>query len=140
MIFAALAKVRSAVAWRLHRLLGDRLINRALLTAAKYWRSTVRTPVYVAVAGSAGKTTAKELMLGMLARKGKGVGNTGSLNNDIAIAMALLRARPFHTHFVTELSEDRPGAMDRSLRLLRVQRRPDAGEGGGDGRGGWRSL
>ena len=119
MSFRFLLRLRSAMAWRLHRLLGDRLVYGALLVAAKHWRSAVRSPVYIAVAGSAGKTTAKELLLGMLASGAKGVGNPGSFNNVEEIAMAMLRVRPSHGHFVTELSEDRPGTMDRALGLLR---------------------
>jgi len=46
------------------------------------------------------------------------VGNAGSFNNIEEIAKALLRVRPWHRFFVTELSEDRPGVMDRPLALL----------------------
>ncbi|MDO9195022.1 aminoacyl-tRNA hydrolase [Rhodoferax sp.] len=111
-------RVRDALAWRLHRLLGDRLVYDTLLAAAKRWRRAMRRPVYIAVAGSAGKTTAKELMLGMLSQHGKGVGNVGSFNNIEEIAKALMRVRPWHRFFVTELSEDRPGVMDRPLALV----------------------
>jgi len=111
-------RVRDALAWRLHRLLGDRVVYGSLLAVAARWRRAMGRPVYIAVAGSAGKTTAKELMLGMLAQQGKGVGNAGSFNNIEEIAKALLRVRPWHRFFVTELSEDRPGVMDRPLALL----------------------
>jgi len=111
-------RARDALAWRLHRLLGDRVVYGSLLAVAARWRRAMRRPVYIAVAGSAGKTTAKELMLGMLAQQGKGVGNAGSFNNIEEIAKALLRVRPWHRFFVTELSEDRPGVMDRPLALL----------------------
>lgn len=113
------SRLRDALAWRLHRLLGDRVVYGSLLAAARRWRGAMRKPVYMAVAGSAGKTTAKELMLGMLSQHGKGVGNVGSFNNIEEIAKALLRVRPWHRFFVTELSEDRPGVMDRALALLR---------------------
>ena len=119
MKLAVPARVRGAIAWRLHRLFGDRLVYGTLLIAAKYWRSAMRNTVHIAVVGSAGKTTAKELMLGMLAGSGRGVGNPGSFNNIEEIAMAMLRVRPWHKHFVTELSEDRPGMMERTLGLLR---------------------
>lgn len=113
------SRLWDGLAWRLHRLLGDRVVYGSLLAAARRWRRAMRQPVYIAVAGSAGKTTAKELMLGMLSHRGKGVGNAGSFNNIEEIAKALLRVRPSHRFFVTELSEDRPGVMDRALALLR---------------------
>ena len=113
-----IARVRNALAWRLHRLLGDRVVYGTLLTAARRWRRILRNPVFIGVAGSAGKTTAKELLLGMLSHHGNGVGNVGSFNNIEEIAKAILRERPTHRFFVTELSEDRPGAMDRPLELV----------------------
>ena len=110
-------RARDAVAWRVHKLLGDHLVYGALLAGARRWRQMLRRPVFIGVAGSAGKTTTKELLLGLLAHKGMGVGNIGSFNNVEEIAKALLRARPSHDFFVTELSEDRPGAMDQPLAL-----------------------
>jgi len=118
-LFKLMLRARGALAWRLHRLLGDRVVYGALLAAARHWRRAMRKPVFIAVAGSAGKTTAKELMLGMLSHQGRGVGNVGSFNNIEEIAKALLRVRPSHHFFVTELSEDRPGVMDQPLALLR---------------------
>ena len=112
-------KLKRAVAWRLHRVLGDKVVYGTLLECAKRWRQILNRPTYIAVIGSAGKTTAKELLLGMLSHKGRGIGNPGSFNNIEEIAMAMLRLRPWHSFFVSELSEDRPGVMDRSLALLR---------------------
>lgn len=114
-----LIRVRDALAWRLHRLLGDRLVYGSLLAAARLWRRAMRRPVFVAVTGSAGKTTTKELLLGMLARSGAGVGNFSSFSNIEEIAKAMLRLRPSHRVFVTELSGHNPGEMDRPLALLR---------------------
>ena len=112
-------KLKRAVAWRLHRVLGDKIVYGTLLECAKRWRQILSRPTYIAVIGSAGKTTAKELLLGMLAHQGRGVGNPGSWNNIEEIAMAMLRVRPWHSFFVSELSEDRPGVMDRCLALMR---------------------
>jgi UDP-N-acetylmuramoyl-tripeptide--D-alanyl-D-alanine ligase len=122
-ITESFARLRGALGWRLHRLLGDRTVYGALLVAARRWRVLLRKPVYFGIAGSAGKTTTKELLLGMLSHKGRGVGNDRSYNNIEEIAKALLRLRPSHRFFVTELSEDRPGVMDRPLALLQ----PDIG-------------
>ena len=118
-ITKTLLRTRDAIAWRLHRVLGDRVVYGSLLVIARLWRRILKRPVFIGVAGSAGKTTAKELLLGMLAHHGKGVGNVGSYSNIEEIAKAILRARPWHSFFVTELSEDRPGVMDRPLELVR---------------------
>ena len=60
----------------------------------------------------------KELMLGMLSHKGKGVGNFSSYNNIEEIAKPMLRLRPTHKFFVTELTGDKPNAMDKPLALV----------------------
>ncbi|MDP2323696.1 MAG: aminoacyl-tRNA hydrolase [Gammaproteobacteria bacterium] len=110
---------RDALGWRLHRLLGDRVVYGTLLAVASRWRRILTRPVYIGVAGSAGKTTTKELLLAMLAHRGGGVGNHSSFSNIEEIAKALLKLRPWHRVFVTELSEHRPNEMDRPLALLR---------------------
>ena len=86
---------------------------------AKRWRRLLRKPVYIGVTGSAGKTTTKELLLGMLSHRGRGVGNYGSYNTMVGITRALLQLRPTDSFFVTELSEHAPNEMDRPLALVR---------------------
>ena len=88
------------------------------LASAGLWRRLLKKPVFIGVTGSAGKTMTKELMLGMLAHKGKGVGNFSSYNNIEEIAKPMLRLRPTHRFFVTELTGDKPNAMDKPLALV----------------------
>lgn len=107
-----------ALAWRLRKVLGDDFFDRVKLALAPCWRPFLRGPVLVGVAGSVGKTTAKELLLGVLSRTGRGVGTVGSFNNIDATAQALLRLRPSDKFFVAELSEEKPGVMDAQLALL----------------------
>ncbi|MDP2369221.1 aminoacyl-tRNA hydrolase [Rhodoferax sp.] len=112
------ARVRDAIAWRLHKLLGDRVVYGSLVALAAGWRGILTKPVYFGVTGSAGKTTTKELLLGMLATTGRSVGNHSSFSNIEEIAKAMLKLRPTHRFFVTELSGHQPNEMDRPLKLL----------------------
>jgi len=89
-----------------------------MIVCARRWRSWLKKPVFIGVTGSAGKTTTKELLLGMLSHKGGAVGNDGSYSNIDKIAEALLRLMPWHSYFVTELSGHRPGEMDDNLPLV----------------------
>jgi UDP-N-acetylmuramoyl-tripeptide--D-alanyl-D-alanine ligase len=107
-----------AVSWRLHRLLGDRIVYGSLLKAAKVWRRVLKKTAFVGIAGSAGKTTAKELFTGMFANYGGAAGNRGTFNNIEEIAKAMLFARPSHRGFVSELSEHLPGEVARQATLL----------------------
>ena len=46
----------------------------------QHWRPFLKKPVFIGVTGSVGKTTTKELLLGMLGRRVRGW-HVGSLNN-----------------------------------------------------------
>ena len=108
-----------ATAWRLRRLVGDQRIDGAIVKTAQRWRNFLKKPLFIGITGSAGKTTTKELLLGVLAHKYRGVANPGSLNVLPEVAKTIWRVRPNHDFCVTELSEDRPGVMDGNLALLR---------------------
>ena len=116
--FGILARLSGALLWRVRRLTGDDLVDRAIVGIAPHWRRFLKKPVFIGVTGSVGKTTTKELLLGMLGRSGRGVGTIGSLNNIDATAQAMMRLRPSDTFFAAELSEDKPGVMDEQVALL----------------------
>ena len=90
-----------------------------MISCARRWRPLLKKPLFIGVTGSAGKSTTKELLLGMLSHKGQAVGNEGSYSNIDKQAEALLRLAPIHSFFVTELSGHRPGEMDDNLPLVR---------------------
>ncbi len=113
------ALLRDALAWRLRRALGDELPDRMMIAAARRWRPFLRKPVFVGIGGSVGKTTTKELLVGILSLDGRGTANPASLNALAEVAKTLLRARPRHSFCVAELSEDKPGLMDAPLALLK---------------------
>ena len=82
----------SDVAWQAQY--GDRLIlvNDVLQTLqqlAGYHRSTLNCPV-LAITGSNGKTTTKELVAAVLSKKYKTYATKGNLNNHIGIPLTLL--------------------------------------------------
>ena len=112
-------RVRHALRWRLRRLVSPRSRDRAVVTIARCWRSLLRKPTFIGITGSAGKTTTKELLTGVLSHKWPGIGCQDSLNELPEIATTLLRVRPTHEFCVAEMSEDRPGVLDASLALLK---------------------
>ena len=113
-----LVRLSGALLWRVRRLTGDDLVDRIIVKMAPHWRPFLKKPLFIGVTGSVGKTTTKELLLGILSRSGRGVGTIGSLNNLDATAQAMLRLRPSDNFFAAELSEDKPGLMDEQLALL----------------------
>lgn len=82
--------------------------RRALGRLAAGWAAQFPLQA-VAVTGSAGKTTVKEMLALML---GPGVLATrGNLNNEIGVPLTLLRAESVHRHAVIELGANHPGEI-----------------------------
>ncbi len=113
-----LTRLRDALAWRLRKLVGDRFVDRAIVNVAQRWRRLLKKPVFIGITGSAGKTTTRGLLLGILAHKGRGTGTRANFNRPTEVAETILRLRPTHDFCVAELSEGRPGELDGALALL----------------------
>ena len=109
---------KEALDWRVRILVGDDRLDKWLIRLARHWRPRLTKPVFVGITGSAGKTTTKELLFGVLSYKSRGVANPASLNVLPHVAKTILRARFHHAFCITELSEHKPGAMDEQLSLL----------------------
>lgn len=95
----------------------------ALQTIAARWRGWLATPV-VAITGSCGKTTTRE----MVAAIGEAAGlatlaSAANHNNEIGVPLTLLALRPHHRLAVVELGMNRPGEIALLTRLAR----PDLG-------------
>ncbi len=77
---------------------------------ARSHRDTFDIPV-IAVAGSNGKTTTKELLADLLSRRWKVLKTEGNLNNQIGAPAMLLRLRPDHQMAVIEIGTNSPGEI-----------------------------
>lgn len=80
----------------------------ALQRAAQAYRSRHLLPV-VAVAGSNGKTTTKEMLAAILSQQGPTLATRGNLNNHIGVPLTLLDLLPVHRFAVIEMGANRPG-------------------------------
>lgn len=93
----------------------------ALGRLAKYWRSKFNLPL-VAVTGSNGKTTVKEMIAAILAATNQSILATqGNLNNDIGMPMTLLKLRQEHAFAVIEMGMNHEG----EIRYLTKLAQPD---------------
>jgi len=90
----------------------------ALGQLASYWRDHFTVPV-IAVTGSNGKTTVKEMLGAILAALGSGCVTRGNLNNDIGMPLTLLGLRRADRYAVLEMGMNRPGEIDYLTRLAR---------------------
>ncbi|MFN6183462.1 MAG: UDP-N-acetylmuramoyl-tripeptide--D-alanyl-D-alanine ligase [Burkholderiales bacterium] len=119
--FAQQAFTQGAVAVMAHKSLPDfsgNLIQvsntrRALTQLAAFWRRRFSIPV-IAVTGSNGKTTVKEMIAAILAaaygESGR-LATQGNLNNDIGVPLTLLRLNQQHQAAVIELGMNHPGEI-----------------------------
>src|ERR1700744_340287 len=80
----------------------------ALEKAGHAWRSQFSIPV-VGVAGSNGKTTAKEMTATILAQAGSCLATRGNLNNHIDVPLTLLRIEPTNRFAVIEMGANHAG-------------------------------
>jgi UDP-N-acetylmuramoyl-tripeptide--D-alanyl-D-alanine ligase len=86
------------------------------LFAARY-RSDFNLPV-IAVAGSNGKTTTKELIAAVLRQKFSTLWSEGSFNNDVGVPLTLLRLGSAHRAAVLESGTNHPGELAQLVRMI----------------------
>lgn len=84
--------------------------TQALAALARYVRRRVTTPV-VAITGSTGKTTTKEMTARLLGSAGPVLRTEGNLNNQYGLPLMLLRLRPEHRFAVFELGMSAAGEL-----------------------------
>ena len=76
-------------------------------------------PRTVAITGSSGKTTVKEMLAAMLATQGPVLATAGNFNNDIGCPLTLLRLTPEHRYAVIELGANHAGEIAYTTGLTR---------------------
>jgi UDP-N-acetylmuramoyl-tripeptide--D-alanyl-D-alanine ligase len=92
--------------------------TRALGRLAAFHRSRFDLPV-VAVTGSNGKTTTKEMLAALLGTRWTVLKPDGSLNNQWGLPLTLLRLSPDHQVLVVELGTNQPGEIASLASLCR---------------------
>ena len=92
--------------------------TKALGRLAAYHRARFSIPV-VAVTGSNGKTTTKELIAGVLGTRWQVLKPSASFNNQWGLPLTLLKWAPEHEAVVVELGTNRPGEIAHLAGLAR---------------------
>ncbi len=88
----------------------------ALGDLAQAWRRRFKVPV-IALTGSCGKTTTKEMAAAVLSRSFRVLKNTMNLNNLIGAPQTLLELDAAHEAAVVEMGMNRFGEIDRLTRI-----------------------
>jgi UDP-N-acetylmuramoyl-tripeptide--D-alanyl-D-alanine ligase len=88
----------------------------AYQTLGRWWR-TQQPARIVAITGSVGKTTTKELIAAALTTQGSVHKTQANYNNDIGVPKTLLQLRPDHDFGVVEMGMRGPGEIARLARI-----------------------
>lgn len=95
---------------------------QALGELAAFWRSKFTMPM-IAITGSNGKTTVKEMTSSILATKAGSVNaihaTVGNLNNHIGLPLTLLKLRATHQYSVLEMGMSHLGEIDYLTRIAK---------------------
>jgi UDP-N-acetylmuramoyl-tripeptide--D-alanyl-D-alanine ligase len=92
--------------------------RKALGRLAARYRADFGLPV-IAVAGSNGKTTTKDLLASVLKQRFPTLSSEASFNNDIGVPMTLLRLEQTHQAAVLEAGTNHPGELAQLLRIIK---------------------
>jgi len=92
--------------------------HKALGEIAAYVKEKV-APKTVAITGSSGKTTVKEMVAAILTRLGKVLATNGNFNNDIGVPLTLLRLEQHHDFAVVELGANHLGEIAYTTALVK---------------------
>lgn len=93
--------------------------HQALIQLAVVWRTQFENPI-IAITGSVGKTTTKELTGQILRAAGKNfLISQGNQNTLIGVALNILRLKSEHEGAVFELGVSKRGEMQRLVEMLR---------------------
>ncbi len=95
----------------------------AIATLAGHWREQLAGTRVIAITGTAGKTTTKDLLHHVLGSSLTGSASPASWNNHIGGPMSLLRARPGDDYVILEMGTSSPGEIASLARCAR----PDVG-------------
>lgn len=94
----------------LHVLLVEDTLKALARLAAAYRRRLGPTR-FIAVTGSSGKTTTKQMLLAVLGRRFRVSGSPKSFNNHIGVPLTILAAQPRDQYVVCEVGTNHPGEI-----------------------------
>lgn len=93
-------------------------VAAALKILAENYRKRLDTPV-IGIAGSVGKTTAKEMIASVLSQKYNVLKTEKNLNNELGVPLTIFRIEPEHEVAVIEMGISDFGEMSRLAKMVR---------------------
>ena len=97
--------------------------RKALGDLAHFWRQRFQLPL-VAITGSNGKTTTKEMLKAILAQQGNVLASQGNFNNDIGVPLTLFELDTQHQYAVIEMGANHSGEIYTLSRIAQLPNVP----------------
>jgi len=85
--------------------------EKALQQIAAYYRTTIKAPI-IAITGSNGKTTTKDMIAHVLSHRLEVHKTEGNLNNHLGMPLTLLQTKPEHDVVILEMGMNHAGEID----------------------------
>lgn len=82
----------------------------ALADMAHHWRQRFSIPI-IALTGSCGKTSTKEMLVSILSQHHQVLASPGNFNNALGVPLTLLHLTPQHEYAVIEMGTNSPGEI-----------------------------
>ena len=95
-------------------------VTKAFGEIAKYWLKQCGTKV-VAITGSNGKTSVKEMIASILSQYGTVVATQGNLNNDLGVPLTVMNVTPATDYAVIEMGASQRGDISRLVDIAPPQ-------------------
>lgn len=93
--------------------------TRVALGKLGAWLCAQVAPYRIAITGSVGKTSVKEMTASVFALAGNTLATAGNFNNDLGVPLTLLRLEPEHEYGVFELGANHIGEIDYTSNLVK---------------------
>ena len=94
--------------------------QRALRDLAAWYKGRFQIP-FVAITGSVGKTTAKDMIASVLSTRYRVLKTEGNFNNDVGLPLTLLRLNREHEICVLEMGMDKFGEIDYLAEIVKPE-------------------
>ncbi len=125
--FLAQAREAGAVAALVSKTVDDHLpqllvddVVAAFGKLATFWRQQSQAKV-IAITGSNGKTTLKEMISAMVAQQHHMIATQGNLNNELGVPLTLTRLKAGHQFAVIEMGANHHGEIEKLVAMARPQ-------------------
>ena len=92
--------------------------HAAIGVLASFWRLSFK-PQVIAITGSNGKTTVKEMTASIMNQQGNTFATKGNLNNDLGVPLSLLSIDASHAAIIIEMGANHPKEIEYLTRLAK---------------------